>query len=104
MEEDILRHVDDTIHAKARLGIMAILVVDGDTTFPKLKERLGLSDGNLGSHIRVLEEAGHLTVHKAFSGRKPKTTCRATEKGRRAYFEYIDALERLIEASRKGRG
>lgn len=96
MTDGVLGDLDETLHAKARLGIMTLLVAAGDADFSSLKQRLGLTDGNLGAHIRVLEEAGYVGVQKRFVGRKPKTTCRVTPKGRRAFQSYIAQLESVI--------
>lgn len=100
MSDDILRNIDDTIHAKARLAIMSILLLEEAATFTRLKEALHLTDGNLGAHVRALEEAGYIEVHKEFAGRKPRTTCQVTVAGRRAFRLYMEALQRLFEAAR----
>lgn len=75
---------------------MTLLISQGESDFSSLKAQLGLTDGNLGAHIRVLEEAGYLAVEKGFVGRRPRTTCRVTEAGRRAFSEYLRQLEALI--------
>ena len=102
MDEGILHGIDDTIHAKARLGIMCILVAQKSATFTALKDALGLTDGNLGSHVQALEDAGYITVRKDFVKRRPRTTCEATPAGRSALLAYVDALERMFQAVRAG--
>lgn len=98
---DPVSGIDETFHAPARLGIMTLLIQDGSSDFPALKRALGLTDGNLGAHIRVLEQGGYIGVEKTFEGRKPRTICRVTPSGRRAFARYLDALERVIEAARR---
>jgi DNA-binding MarR family transcriptional regulator len=92
-----LPNLDETLHARARLGIMTLLVQWGKGDFPTLKKFLDLTDGNLGAHIRVLDEAGYVTVDKTFAGRKPKTTVKVTAAGRKAFQAYLAELQRLIE-------
>ena len=98
---DPVPDIDETFHAPARLGIMTLLLQDGSSDFPTLKRSLGLTDGNLGAHIRVLEQGGFIEVEKKFEGRKPKTVCRVTTIGRRAFARYLDALERVIGMARR---
>ncbi len=93
----LLQSMDEIFHARARLGIMTLLLADGGSSdFTPLKARLQLTDGNLGAHLRVLEEAGYIEVLKSFQGRRPRTTCRITERGRTAFQQYLKKLEALI--------
>lgn len=87
--------LDDAFHSKVRLGVMTILV-SGPTDFTALKNRLQLTGGNLGAHLRVLEDAGYLDIEKKFVGRRPKTTYRITPLGRRAFRVYLKDLESVI--------
>lgn len=96
MGDSLLDDIDETIHAKARLGIMALLAAHRELDFASLRRALGLSDGNLGAHLRLLEEAGYIEAEKAFVNRKPRTTYRVTEKGRRAFLAYVEEIERLL--------
>jgi len=98
---DPVSGIDETFHAPARLGIMTLLLQQGSSDFATLKRTLGLTDGNLGAHIRVLEQAGYIEVEKRFEGRKPRTICRITPGGRRAFARYLDALERVIATARR---
>jgi DNA-binding MarR family transcriptional regulator len=82
--------------SKIRLGIMSVLVANGSADFATLKSLLELTDGNLASHTRSLEEAGYLTCEKKFVGRKPNTTYIVTEEGRKAFAAHVDALERFL--------
>ena len=86
--------------SKIRLGIMSVLVANGSADFATLKSLLELTDGNLASHTRSLEEAGYLTCEKKFVGRKPNTTYIVTEEGRKAFAAHVDALERFLRKCR----
>lgn len=81
---------------RVRLGIMSILMVNKEVDFNTVKNLLQLTDGNLASHITALEKAGFVGVDKAFVGKKPRTTYSATEIGRKAFTEHLDALEKII--------
>ena len=82
---------------RVRLGIMSILVVNDWVAFNYFKEVLDLRDGNLASHIKVLEKESYIEIKKEFVGKKPKTTYRVTTKGRAAFEAHLNALEALIK-------
>ena len=82
---------------RIRLCIMSILMVNDWIDFGTFKEMLDLSDGNLASHISVLEKENYLEVRKQFVGRKPQTTYSATVAGRKAFTDYLTALENLLK-------
>ena len=88
--------IDDVIHGRLRLGIMAFLSAAGSAEFSELKAKLQTTDGNLSVHLRKLEEAGYVEIGKSFVGRKPLTRASLTEKGRDAFVAYLDALEKLL--------
>lgn len=96
-----LENINKAFESRARLGIMSVLMVEDKVDFTTLKEALQLTDGNLASHLRALEEAQYLRVEKQFVGRKPNTTYLATEAGREAFRHHLDALEQLILNNRK---
>ena len=91
--------IDDVIHGRLRLGIMAFLSTAGAAEFPLLKNRLQASDGNLSVQLRKLEEAGYVAIDKAFVGKKPQTMVTLTTAGRAAYIAYLDAMRKLIADS-----
>lgn len=78
---------------------MSVLMVNESADFATLKELLGVTDGNLASHTKALENDNYITVEKQFIGKKPNTSYKATEAGRKAFREHIDALEKLIQKS-----
>lgn len=88
--------IDDVIHGRLRLGIMAFLSTAGSADFTLLKKRLQATDGNLSVQLRKLEEAGYVLIEKAFVGKKPQTTVTLTDTGRAAYIGYLDAMRKLI--------
>lgn len=96
--------LDDVIHGRLRLGIMAYLSGAGIADFVTLKTKLQASDGNLSVNLRKLEEAGYVAIDKSFSGRKPLTRVRLTDQGRAAFVAYLAAIEKLLpQADAPGR-
>jgi DNA-binding MarR family transcriptional regulator len=89
--------LDKAFENRLRLQIMSVLVVNERYDFNSLKELLAVTDGNLASHLKGLEKEEYIMVQKSFVGRKPNTTYQATEKGRTAFKQHLDALEQLIK-------
>jgi DNA-binding HxlR family transcriptional regulator len=81
---------------RIRLGIMSILVVNDSYDFNSLKAALGVTDGNLASHLRALEENELIKVNKKFIGKKPNTSYSATETGEKLFRTHLKALEEII--------
>jgi DNA-binding MarR family transcriptional regulator len=94
----MLDALDDVIHQKVRLGIMACLMAAGSADFTFLRSALSVSDGNLATHLGVLEDAGYIEIRKDGAGRKPRTTCLPTDKGRAAFEAHVAALEALVRS------
>jgi DNA-binding MarR family transcriptional regulator len=88
--------IDEIIHGRLRLGIMAYLIGAARADFITLKQHLQTTDGNLSVHLRKLEEAGYVEIDKSFQDRKPRTEVRLTAKGRKAFVKYLDSLSGLI--------
>ncbi len=78
---------------------MSILMVNDNADFNTLKELLGVTDGNLASHAKALEAENYIAIQKQFIGKKPNTTYSATQSGKNAFREHIEALEKLIQKS-----
>ncbi len=95
-----IAQVDEVIHGRVRLGVMAYLSSAGQAEFSALRARLGLTDGNLSVHLRKLEEAGYVAIEKRFVGKKPNTRVALTGEGRTAFAAYLDAIGRLVEGVR----
>ena len=95
-----MAELNETIHQPVRLRIMAALVAleDGnEVDFTYLRDLLKVTDGNLGAHLRKLEEAGYITVNKTFVDRKPRTYTAATDEGRRVFQSHVAALEEILK-------
>lgn len=88
--------IDDVIHGRMRLGIMAYLADTETADFNELKALLQATQGNLSVHLRKLEEAGYIAIEKSFLNRKPLTRASITRKGREAFAAYLEALGKLI--------
>ena len=88
--------IDDVIHGRLRLGIMAYLANAEVADFTELKEVLDATQGNLSVHLRKLEEAGYVSIEKSFLGRKPLTRIRMTTTGAKAFAAYLDAIAKLV--------
>ena len=88
--------IDEVIHGRLRLGIMAYLADVEVADFTELKTVLDATQGNLSIHLRKLEEAGYVSIDKSFLGRKPPTRARMTQAGREAFAAYIAAIGKLV--------
>jgi DNA-binding MarR family transcriptional regulator len=89
--------IDEVIHGRIRLGIMAYLSGVGTAEFNELKAKLQATDGNLSAHLRKLEDAAYVAVDKAFVNRKPLTRVSLTDAGRKAFTTYLDAIGALVQ-------
>jgi DNA-binding MarR family transcriptional regulator len=88
--------IDEVIHGRLRLGIMAYLANAEVADFNELKRVLEATQGNLSIHLRKLEDAGYVAIEKSFLARKPLTRARITQAGRKAFAAYLAAIGRLI--------
>ena len=88
------------IHEKGRLAIMSMLAASPELSFTELRDALAMTDGNLTTHIRALQQEGYVAVAKSFQNRRPLTTCSLTTSGRKAFAEYINLLERIVQQNR----
>lgn len=89
--------LDDVIHGRVRLGVMAYLAEAEVADFTELKTLLEVTQGNLSVHLRKLEEAGYVSIDKSFLDRKPLTRVRMTDTGRKAFAAYLEAIAKLVE-------
>lgn len=97
--KNFLEDLNKAFESRIRLGIMSILLVNQYVDFSTLKEQLKITDGNLASHINALEKIKYIQTKKKFIGKKPNTSYSATNTGRKAFVEHLNALERLINSS-----
>ena len=96
-----MAELNETIHQTVRLRIMAALVTleaGNEVDFTYLRDLLKVTDGNLGAHLRKLEEAGYIAVNKTFVDRKPRTFVSVTTEGRRVFQEHVKALEAILNS------
>lgn len=91
-----IENLNKTFDSRVRLGIMSTLMVNEHINFNDLKQLIGVTDGNLASHIKALEEIGYMKVNKGFIGRKTNTTYAITKAGAKAFQQHLEALERMI--------
>lgn len=96
--KNLISGINKVFESRVRLGIMSVLMVNDSFDFNSLKESLDLTDGNLASHLKALEEKGLIIVNKKFIGRKPNTSYSATETGIHLFQQHLKALENLIKA------
>ncbi len=92
-----IEHLNKAFDSRVRLGIMSALLVNADVSFNELKELIQVTDGNLASHLKTLEELNYLKVNKGFVGRKTNTTYAVTRAGEKAFKVHLDALEKMIK-------
>lgn len=93
----IIEKLNKDFESRVRLGIMSVLVVNGWVDFLEMKEHLGVTDGNLASHITALETKKYIEVKKEFVGKKTRTSYKITKSGKEAFVQHINALERLLK-------
>ena len=95
--ENIIANLNKMFDSRIRLGIMSMLSVNDSVDFNTIKELLELTDGNLASHLKALENAAYIQMTKQFIGRKPNTKYQITELGKLEFQKHLDALEKLIK-------
>jgi DNA-binding MarR family transcriptional regulator len=98
-----LLQLDRIIHEKGRLAITSLLAASHQLSFTELRDTLNLTDGNLTAHIRTLHEAGYVSVTKSFQGSRSLTTFALTPQGRKAFTQYIDLLEKVVQQAKRER-
>ena len=101
MNPEPFLQLDRVIHEKGRLAIMSLLAASPELAFTELRDSLNMTDGNVTTHIRTLQEAGYIAVTKSFQGGRPLTTCAMTETGRKAFSEYINLLEQIVQQTKR---
>ena len=100
MNPQAFLQLDRVIHEKGRLAIMSMLAASPELSFTELRDTLNMTDGNLTTHIRTLQEAGYVSVTKSFQNNRPLTTCAVTPSGKKAFTNYINLLESIIQQTK----
>jgi DNA-binding MarR family transcriptional regulator len=93
--------LDRVIHEKGRLAIMSLLAATPEMSFTELRDTLNMTDGNITTHIRTLQEAGYIAVTKSYETGRALTTCSLTDTGRKSFQSYISLLEQIVEQTRQ---
>jgi len=88
--------LNKAFESRVRLGLMSILSVNNWVSYKEIKDLLEVTDGNLASHIQSLEKINYLEIKKQFIGKKPLTTYKVTEIGKKAFENHIEGLEKLL--------
>ena len=100
MNPEPFLQLDRVIHEKGRLAVMTMLAASSELSFTDLRDTLSMTDGNITTHIRTLQEAGYISVTKSFQNNRPLTTCALTAAGRKAFTQYINLLERIVRQNK----
>ena len=100
MNPEPFLQIDRIIHEKGRMAIMSLLAATPEISFTDLRNTLNMTDGNINTHIRTLQEAGYIAVSKSYQNNRPLTTCALTPVGRKAFVEYIDLLDQIVRQTR----
>ena len=100
MNPEPFLQLDRVIHEKGRLAIMSMLAASNELSFTEMRDALNMTDGNLTTHIRTLQEAGYVSITKSFHNNRPLTTCSMTNTGRKAFTGYINLLEKIIQQNK----
>ena len=100
MNPEPFLQLDRVIHEKGRMAIMSLLAASPELSFTELRDTLGMTDGNLTTHLRTLLEAGYLSVAKSYRNNRSLTTCTLTPGGRKAFAAYINLLEQIVRQTK----
>ena len=100
MNPESFLQLDRVIHEKGRLAIMSMLAASPELSFTELRDTLEMTDGNLTTHIRTLQEAGYVSVSKSYKKNRPLTTCSLTAEGKRVFANYINLLEQIVQQNK----
>jgi DNA-binding MarR family transcriptional regulator len=98
---ELFLQLNRVIHEKGRLAIMSALAAAPELTFTELRDLLDMTDGNLTTHIRTLQQEGFVSVAKSYQNNRPLTSCALTAAGRKAFAQYIDLLDRIVRQSKQ---
>ena len=101
MNPEPFLQLDRVIHEKGRLAIMSLLAASPQLSFTELRDTLGMTDGNITAHIKILQQSGYVSVTKSFQGGRPITTYALTEPGKTAFQAYINLLEQIIQQTKQ---
>ena len=92
-----MKELDPLLHSQLRLAVMSILTSVAEADFTYLKKQTEATSGNLSIQLDKLSAAGYIDIEKGFAGKKPRTVCRITERGRQAFDDYVDAIKTYLK-------
>lgn len=92
----MFKELNPLLHSELRLGVMSILIGVESADFTYIRKQTGATAGNLSVQLEKLSQAGYITIEKGYNGKMPRTTCRITKEGIKAFKEYVDALQTYI--------
>ncbi len=101
MNPEPFLQLDRVIHEKGRLALMSLLAASTELSFTEMRDTLQMTDGNITTHLRTLQEAGYVALTKSFQGSRPLTTCALTAAGKKAFANYISLLEQIVEQTKQ---
>lgn len=90
--------LEEVIHSRSRLAVLAFLSTTGSADFAAIRDEINVSDGNLFQHLKKLEEAGYVAQTKSFLSGRLRTIVKLTPAGRNAFYDYLDHLQSLLKA------
>lgn len=100
MNPEPFLNLDRVIHEKGRMAIMSLLAATPEMSFTELRDTLSMTDGNLTTHIKTLQQAGYVSVTKSVQNNRPLTTCSLTTAGRAAFKDYVELLEQIVRQTK----
>lgn len=103
MNPETFLQLDRVIHERGRMAIMSLLAASPELSFTELRDTLAMTDGNLTTHVRTLQEAGYVSVAKSYQNNRPLTTCALTAQGKKAFTNYINLLAQIVEQNKPGK-
>ena len=92
--------LDRVIHERGRMAILSLLAATPEMTFTEIRDTLEMTDGNLTTHIRTLQQAGYVAVAKSYQNNRPLTTCTLTAQGKKQFANYIQVLAQIVQQTR----
>ncbi len=100
MNPEPFLNLDRVIHEKGRMAIMSLLAATPEMSFTELRDTLSMTDGNITTHIKTLQQAGYVGVTKSMQNNRPLTTCSLTTAGRSAFKDYVELLEQIVRQTK----
>ena len=100
MNANPIQQLDRVIHEKGRMAIMSMLAAAPELSFTDMRDTLEMTDGNLTTHLKTLQQAGYVAVAKSYRNSRPLTTCALTPEGRKAFSEYVGLLDQIVQQAR----